>query len=125
MDSKRQRADKVSLANVVHMRGVCGNALHRIVNTLIDTDLIRHEVEVASYARFHQVSHTLRFPSVHGGDVSYEMCELKALLALLLNENRVTRQWFEEAWHASPSTPSTPWLVTLDWDEVTLGEGHP
>ena len=121
MDSKRQRVDKELLSKVVHTRGVSGSALRKVVNTLTEAGLTRHQVDVASSARFNQVKHTLRFPSVDGGEVSVGICDPKALLALLLSENPVTRQWFEEAWRTSPSTPSTAWNLVIGWDEFTPG----
>ena len=121
MDSKRQRVDKALLSKVVHTRGVSGSALRRVVNTLTGAGLTRHEVEMANYARFNQVKHTLRFPSVDGGEVSFDVCDPKALLALLLSENPVMRQWFEEAWRTSPSTPSAAWNLVIGWDEFTPG----
>ena len=121
MASKRQRVDSELLATVVHTRGVSGSALRKVLNAVTEAGLTRREVEVASYARFNQVKHTLRFPSVAGGEVSFDVCDPKALLALLLSENPVMRQWFEEAWRTSSSTPSTAWNLLIGWDEFTPG----
>ena len=109
MATKRQRVDRVSLANVVHMRGVSGSALRRVVNILVpDTPVSKREVADVSYERFNRIKHTLHFPSVNGGEVSFDVCEPKAFLDLLLQENQVTRQWYEDAWQANPSTPFHP-----------------
>ena len=92
------------------------------MNILVpDTPVSKREVADVSYERFNRIKHTLHFPSVNGGEVSFDVCEPKAFLDLLLQENQVTRQWYEDAWQANPSTPSTPWNLLLGWDEFTPG----
>ena len=67
-------------------------ALTHIINTLTDAEVSRHDVLTASKARFEQVKHQLRFPTTDGGEVAFEVCEPKALLALLLDQNEITRR---------------------------------
>ena len=121
MEPKRQRVDQAKLLQVVHAKGVSGRALTHIINTLTDAEVSRHDVLTASKARFEQVKHQLRFPTTDGGEVAFEVCEPKALLALLLDQNEITRRWFEEAWLAYPSTAATPWKLLVGWDEFTPG----
>ena len=111
----------MDLGSVVHMRGLSGSTLRQVINRLTNHHVSDRTITAASYERFNTLKHTMRFQRVGGGEVDFEICEPKALLALVLRENAIVREWFEEAWRAHPSSPSEPWHLLVGWDEFCPG----
>jgi len=121
MEPKRRRVSDHDLLKVVHMRGVSGSALQRVINALTDSNVSGRSITTASRHRFEQVKHTMRLPGVDGGEVAFDICEPKALLAMILKENNHVCRYYEEAWRRSPCSASTPWRLLVGWDEFTPG----
>ena len=117
MGTKRARIDVSGLLKVVNSGGVTRSSLRRVVASLTDAKLSTRQVDVATHHRFAQVRHTMRLPKVDGGEVAIDVCDPKALLALVLRENTIVRHWYEEAWRVCPSSQSSPWNLLAGWDE--------